>query len=190
MTDIQNQELVPSSLLKQGNSSTDVNWVDCVRNVMAHAQKPDFVIRRNGLVHLNRRGASVLSVTGSRAVRISGSNAGYTMFRGSVRVLATHSIRQFPLRFPCVTVRHHISTGLNTHGSTCIGICEGTPLISYNYLRHGQKHSLLAPDPVLKIQVLWDVGSCRLVKSHTRFGEQCGLQKYQFFWTSKKIRTV
>ena len=55
-------------------------------------------------------GASVQSTTGSRGVRISGSNAGYTKFRGSVRVLATHSIRQFPL--PCVTVCHHISTGL------------------------------------------------------------------------------
>jgi hypothetical protein len=44
-------------------------------------------------------GASGQSTTGSRGVRISGSNAGYTMFRGSVRVLATHSIRQFPLHF-------------------------------------------------------------------------------------------
>jgi hypothetical protein len=33
-------------------------------------------------------------------VRISGSNAGYTIFQGSGRVLATHSIRQFPLPFP------------------------------------------------------------------------------------------
>jgi hypothetical protein len=30
--------------------------VECFRNVMAHAQKPDFVFRRNGRVHLNRRG--------------------------------------------------------------------------------------------------------------------------------------
>ena len=30
--------------------------VDGVRNVMAHAQKPDFVFRRNGRVHLNRQG--------------------------------------------------------------------------------------------------------------------------------------
>jgi len=45
-------------------------------------------------------GASVQSTTGSRGVRISGSNPGYTMFRGSVRVLAAHSIRQFPLHFP------------------------------------------------------------------------------------------
>jgi hypothetical protein len=33
-------------------------------------------------------------------MRISGSNVGYTIFRGNVRVLATHSIRQFPLHFP------------------------------------------------------------------------------------------
>jgi len=45
-------------------------------------------------------GASVQSTTGSRGVRISGSTAGCTMFRGSVRVMATHSIRQFPLHFP------------------------------------------------------------------------------------------
>ena len=45
-------------------------------------------------------GASVQSTAGSQGVRISVSNAGYTTFRGSVRVLATHSIRQFPLHFP------------------------------------------------------------------------------------------
>jgi len=45
-------------------------------------------------------GASVQSTTGSRGVRISGSNAGYTVFRGSVRIMSTHSIRQFPLHFP------------------------------------------------------------------------------------------
>ena len=45
-------------------------------------------------------GASVQSTAGSRGLRISGSNAGYTTFRGSVGILATHSIRQFPLHFP------------------------------------------------------------------------------------------
>ena len=54
---------------------------------MAHAQKPDFVVLRNGRVHLNRQGpgASVQLTTGSRGVRISSSNAGYTMFRGRVK---------------------------------------------------------------------------------------------------------
>ena len=45
-------------------------------------------------------GASFQSNTGSRGVRISVSNAGYTTFRGSMRILATHSIRQFRLHFP------------------------------------------------------------------------------------------
>ena len=45
-------------------------------------------------------GASVQSTAGSRGVRVSFSNAGYTTFGGGVRALATHSIHQFPLHFP------------------------------------------------------------------------------------------
>jgi len=45
-------------------------------------------------------GASLQSTAGSRGVYISVSNAGYTTFRSSVKVLATHSIHQFPLHFP------------------------------------------------------------------------------------------
>jgi len=62
-----------------------IHKVDCIWNVMAHAHKRDYVFRRNGQVHLNRLGVSVQSTTGSRIVRISGSNVGYTMFRGSVK---------------------------------------------------------------------------------------------------------
>ena len=59
-------------------------------------------------------GASVQSTTGSRGVRISGSNAGYTMFRGSVKSTGypLHSPVSPSLPLPCVTVCHHISTGL------------------------------------------------------------------------------
>ena len=83
-------------------------------NVMAHAQKQDFVFRRNGRVHLNRRGASVQSTTGSLGVRISGSNVGYTMFRGNVKSTGYphHSPVSSSLPLPCVTVCHHISTGV------------------------------------------------------------------------------
>jgi len=72
----------------------------------AHAQKPDFVLRRNGRVHLNRRGASVQSTTGSRVVRISGTNAGFTMFRGSVKRTGypLHLSVSPSLPLPCVTV--------------------------------------------------------------------------------------
>jgi hypothetical protein len=83
---------------------------------MAQAQKPDFVFRRNRRVHFKSAGASVQSTTGSRGVRISDSNAGYTMFRGSVKSTGypLHSPVSPSLPLPCVTVCHHISTGLYT----------------------------------------------------------------------------
>jgi len=91
---------------------------------MAHAQKPDFVFLRKGRVHLNRQGRQ-LSTTGSRGVRISGSNAAYTMFRGSVKSTGYpfHSPFSPSLPLPCVTVCHHISTGVYTFLSqlSCYG---------------------------------------------------------------------
>ena len=59
-------------------------------------------------------GASFQPTTGSRGVRISGSNAGHTMFRGSVKGTANplHSPVSPSLPLPCVTVRYHISTGV------------------------------------------------------------------------------
>jgi len=59
-------------------------------------------------------GASVQSTTGSRGVRISGSNAGYTKFRGSVRGTGypLHSPVSPSLPLPCVTVCRHVSTVL------------------------------------------------------------------------------
>ena len=83
-------------------------------NVMAQAQKPDFVFRRNGRIPLNRQGVSVQSTTGSRGVRISGSDAGYNMFRGSVKGTGypLYSPVSPSLPLPCVTVCHHISTGV------------------------------------------------------------------------------
>ena len=58
--------------------------------------------------------ASVHSTAGSQGVRISGSNAGYNMFRGSAKSTGypLHSPVSPSLPFPCVTVCHHISTGL------------------------------------------------------------------------------
>ena len=77
--------------------------------------------RRNQISSLRKRtnpfklaGASVQSTTGSRGVRISGSNAGYTMFWGSVKSTGypLHSPVSPSLPVPCVTVCHHVSTGL------------------------------------------------------------------------------
>ena len=100
-----------ASLIKVKWRNAVLHVVQVSWNVMAHTQKLDFFFRRNGRVHLNRQGASVRSTTGSRGVRISGSNTGYTMFRGSVKGTG------YPLHSPVspslpVNVCHHISTGL------------------------------------------------------------------------------
>ena len=57
---------------------------------------------------------SVQTTTGSRVVRIIGSNAGYTKFRGSVKGTGypLHSPVSPSLPLPCVTVCHHISSVL------------------------------------------------------------------------------
>ena len=66
-------------------------------------------------------GASVQSTTGSRGVRISGINAGYTVFRGSVKSTGhpLHPPVSPSLPYPRVTVCHHISTGLYTEHALC-----------------------------------------------------------------------
>jgi len=89
--------------------------VECIWNVMARAHKPDFCFGRNGRVHLNGGGGRQFSrLLASRGVRISGSNAGYTMFRGSVKSTGypLYSPISPSLPLPCVTVCHHISAGL------------------------------------------------------------------------------
>ena len=67
---------------------------------MAHAQKPGFVIRRNGRVHLNRRGRHFSRLLAAEVCALTVVML-YTPCSEVVwRVLATHSIRQFPLHPP------------------------------------------------------------------------------------------
>jgi len=65
----------------------------------------EFRLSAKRTIPFKSAGASFQSTTGSRGVRISGSNVGYTMFRGSSPVSPS-------LPLPCVTVCHHVSTGL------------------------------------------------------------------------------
>ena len=72
----------------------------CVWIVKAHAQKPDFVFRRNGRVHWNRRGRQfsrllVADVCVSAILMLDTPCSEVVR-----RMLDTHSIRQFPLHFP------------------------------------------------------------------------------------------
>jgi hypothetical protein len=80
---------------------------------MAQAQKPYFVFRRKGRVHLNRRGrqfSRLLAAEVSASAVIMLDTPCFEVVR---RVVATHSIRQFPLHFPsratpCVITFHDV----------------------------------------------------------------------------------
>ena len=97
---------------------------DCVSNVLAHAQKPDFIFQRNGRVHLNQW---VCQFSGILAAELCTSAVImlYTPCSEVVRsVLVTYSIRQFSLHFPsraslcAITFRldSTFSTGLKNNG--------------------------------------------------------------------------
>ena len=74
--------------------------VDCVWNMMAHGQKPDFVFRSNGQVHLRRWGRQFSWLLAAEvcapAVVMLDTPCSELLWR----VLATHSIRQFTFHFP------------------------------------------------------------------------------------------
>ena len=83
-------------------------------------------------------GASVQSTTGSRGVCISGSNAGYTMFRGSVKSTGYPLHSQVspslpPPASPCaITFQLDFTTLFNTVANRKLPTASGkSPLIRY-----------------------------------------------------------
>ena len=90
--------------------------------MIAHAQKSNFVFRRNGRVHLNRRGRQFSRLLATEVYTSAVVMLDKPCSEVVWRVLATHSIRQFPpsLPLPCFTVCHHISTGLYSSDGSVI----------------------------------------------------------------------
>jgi len=82
-------------------------------NVTAHTQKPDFVFRRNGQVHLNQRGCQFSRLLAAE-VRASAVVMLYTPCSEVVwRVWLPTPFVSFPFTpLPCITMCHHISTGV------------------------------------------------------------------------------
>jgi hypothetical protein len=74
--------------------------VDCLWNVMAHAQKPDFVFRQNGRVQLNQWGCQYSRLLSAELCASAVVMLDTPCSEVVWRVLDTHSIRQFPLHFP------------------------------------------------------------------------------------------
>ena len=97
--------------------------VVCVWNVMAHAQKPYFVFRRNGRVHLNWRGSQFSRLLAVEECGSADSDCIDRVTAYSARLLATHSILIFPLHFPsraspcAIRFRTRYNTKLGYHDS-------------------------------------------------------------------------
>jgi hypothetical protein len=92
--------VVPVSMHYRLYLETVSTKVACVWNVMANAQKPDFVFRRNGRVHLNRRGCQFSRLLAAEVCASAVVMLDTPCPEVVRRVLAIHSIRQFPLHFP------------------------------------------------------------------------------------------
>jgi len=91
----------------------EVSW-----NVMAHAQKPDFVFRRNGRAHLHRRGRQFSRLLAAEVCASAVVKLDTPCSEVVWRVLTTHlhSPVSSSLPLPCVTVCHHVSTGVYQSG--------------------------------------------------------------------------
>ena len=117
------------------HSFHQVFWLQCDLTTVPHARlrlkcdstraETRFRLSAKRTSPIKSAGASVQSTTGSRGVRISGSNAGFTTFWGSVKSTGypLHSPVSPSPPHPCVTVCHHISTGLYLPISKGWGIC-------------------------------------------------------------------
>ena len=107
--------------------------VDCFWNVIAHAQKTDFVFRRNGRVHLNRQGLQF-----SRLLAVEMCASAVVMlhtpcFEVVWRVLGTHFIRQFPLHLPSRASPYAITFHLHCTTTARADWILNTDFEYYNY---------------------------------------------------------
>ena len=111
---------------------------------MAHTQKPDFVFRQKGRVHLNRLGGGrqfsqllAAEVRASAVVMLDISCSEVVW-----RVLATHLIRQFPLHFPSCASPCAITFQLNsTHCVSGFDAApEGVDILCEIWCSHGNQY--------------------------------------------------
>jgi hypothetical protein len=89
----------PKLTFKMEETGSSKEMVEASWNVMAHVQKPHFIFQRNGRVHLNRPGRQFSRLLAAKvcvsAVVMLDTPCSEVVWR----VLATHSICQFPLHF-------------------------------------------------------------------------------------------
>ena len=96
-----------------GLSNRAYRLLKLVRNVMAHAQKPEFVFPRNGWVHLNRWGrqfSRLLAVEecGSVVIMVVMLDRPRSEIKWNCTGYPLHSPVSPSLPLPCVTVCHQV----------------------------------------------------------------------------------
>ena len=93
-----------------------------------HTRTPDFVFRRNERVHLNRRGLQFSRLLAAQVCASAVVMLDTPCSEAVWRVLATHSIRQFPLHFPSRAPPCAITFQLDSN----IGMLRVTDMVMQN----------------------------------------------------------
>jgi hypothetical protein len=113
--------------------------LDCFWNVMAHAQKPDFVFRRKERVHLNRLGRQFSRLLAAEVCASAVVMLGAPCSEVVWSVLATHSIRQFPLHFPSRASPCAITFQLDSSNGLTVWSGSDTHTRGQGWLWYGKK---------------------------------------------------
>jgi len=111
-------------------------WVDCIWNVMAHAQKPYFVFRRNGPVHLNRRGRQFSRLLAAEVCASAVVMLDTPCSEVVWRVLAIHSTHQFPVHFPSHVSPCAITFQLDSGPTNCRFVYSNLYLLKALYANY------------------------------------------------------
>jgi hypothetical protein len=120
----------------------NISTVEFVWNVMAHAQKPNFVFQQNGQVRLNRREHQFSRLLAAEVCASAVVMLDTPCSEIVWRVLATHSIRQFPLHFPthaspCAITFQTQSTACYLDASLWMNVPDHQPHVKCTYCIYG-----------------------------------------------------
>jgi len=141
-------------------------WYKHVRNVMAHAQKPDLVFQRNERVHLNQRGCQFSRLLAVEECGSADSDCIDRVLTYSARLLATDSIHIFPLHFPARASPCAIR--FRTRYTFCLVLNTWMTVLKFSYpFSHGNKLSLFCGN------VIWPfTGTDTVVSADTEHENQ------------------
>jgi hypothetical protein len=110
--------------------------------MMAHVQKPDFVFQRNRSVHLNQRGCQFSRLLAAEVCASAVVMLDTPCSKVVWRVLATHSVCQFPLHFPyrasprAITFHLESTINLKPQGHWTVQLCVPIMVITVSVSEH------------------------------------------------------